>query len=89
MTHEEAFDILFECYDKPVFAVKIGMCSPQVEWVDFKAALAEFSRCHPNFGSTELMEYVYIYVPEDIAYADRVNIALGVWGVGRGREGGS
>lgn len=85
MSHAEAFDLLFEHFKKPIFGVKIGMCSPQVEWTDFEGALKEFSRCFPKYGDTDLIEYVFMYAMDDVAKADQLNIALGMFGLGLGR----
>lgn len=59
MKRFKALELIKEYYNKPVFNVKIGMCSNQVTDVDFETALAEFDRCDKH--TTEFMEYVYIY----------------------------
>ncbi len=84
MTRTEAFELLQGYYDRRVFGVRIGVCSPQIEDVDFETALAEFDRC-AKFD-TSFMEYVYIYAFEGLKDADRLNEALVLFNLGCGRH---
>lgn len=65
MDRLEAYSILIENKDKPYFNVKIGVCSPQVEYVNLEEAIMEFDRCK-KWRNPNLLEYVYIYVIDNL-----------------------
>jgi hypothetical protein len=86
MKRTEAVEVLREFWDRPVFNVKIGMCSPQIRDVDFESALIELDRC-ARF-TTEFIEYVFIYVSDFVNAEDREKLekALFLFNLGSSRH---
>ncbi len=84
MTRIEAFELLRDYYEKPVFSVRIGVCSPQIEHINFECALHSLDQC-AHF-TTEYMEYAYIYVDDYVVDADKLHEALKLFNLGCGRH---
>lgn len=83
MSRLEALKLLTKFYNKPIFVVQIGMCSPQVSNVSFEEALAEFDRC-AKFRDSDYLEYTMIYVADYVEekLKQQLNTALEVWDLG-------
>jgi len=85
MTRFEAVDLIKYYYNEPIWNVKIGIGSPQLEGVDFEEALHEFDRCNVNFNTSK-MEYIYIYPKDYLRDEDAIHQALDILGFGYGRK---
>ena len=84
MKRTEAVNLLREYWDRPIFNVRIGICSPQLTDSDFESALEELDRC--DRYTTEFMEYVYIYASEFCKDEKQLNEALQLFNLGFGRH---
>lgn len=83
MKRAKAVELISQYWDKPVFGVRIGICSPQAEGVTFTEALVYFDDC--DRFTAEYYEYVYIYAVEYIQDRDALNDALRLFNLGLGR----
>ena len=85
MSRVKALELLKKYFNIPIFNVKTGVCSPQVENVTLKSALEEMDRC--SKFTTEFWEYVYIYPSSFVKEGHDIERALILFNLGRGREG--
>ncbi len=79
----ETINFLDEYADLPIFNVKIGICSPQLENVPLDEALEEFNRVGGG-KDRDNIEYAYIFVKDFVKENDKINILLTRLGVGVG-----
>lgn len=84
MTRFEAYELIKRYHDRPVFSVKIGMCSPQLESVTFEYALQAMDQA--DRFTTEFLEYVYIYAEDYVTDYHELNQALVLFNLGPGRH---
>lgn len=84
MKRLQALEVVRQYYTKPVFNVKIGMCSNECTDVDFETAIEVFDRCDRH--TTEHLEYVYIYASDFCKDAYEIDEALKLFNLGIGRH---
>lgn len=83
MKRLQALELIKQYYSEPVFNVKIGIGSPQIQRVDFESALEEFDRCCK--WTTEYTEYVFIYVSDYVKDSNNLERALNLFNLGPSR----
>lgn len=84
MTRAKALQLLKEFADRPIFNVKIGVCSPEITDATFEEALEVFDQC--GYYDTDRTEFVYMYISDFVNKREEFHQALNLFNLGPRRD---